>query len=234
MAQTEVAALDSTVTVTPAAATDYLFRGISQTRNRPAGQLTVDVEHSSGVYIGGFLSNVAFVGTNARQELDGSAGYRFALGDLKLDLGATYYGYPGYSNEGSSGAPGRFNANPLDFFEAIARANYTVGPAKLLGTVAYSPGYFGDSGTGWYIEGGVDLALPYEFTLSGRLGYQWIQNNVQFGAPDYLNFGVSVSREVYAGFILSVGYYGTDVSETQCGGLKVCNNRFMAALSRPF
>ena len=35
-AQTAIEPLGLTVTLTPAVATDYLFRGISQTRNRPA------------------------------------------------------------------------------------------------------------------------------------------------------------------------------------------------------
>jgi uncharacterized protein (TIGR02001 family) len=76
-AQQHIGALDLTAASTPTIATDYLFRGISQTRNRPVAQLTLDVAHDSGLYVGGFLSNVAFAGTDARQEVDLLADYRF-------------------------------------------------------------------------------------------------------------------------------------------------------------
>ena len=76
-AQQKIESLDLTVTTTPAVATDYLFRGISQTRSRPALQLGLDVAHGSGFYVGAFGSNVVFPGASARQEVDALAGYRF-------------------------------------------------------------------------------------------------------------------------------------------------------------
>ena len=77
--------------------TDYMFRNISQTRNRPAVQANLEVSHESGFYVGGFASNVAFAGTDARQEIDALAGFRFELSGLKVDLGGVYYSYPGYT-----------------------------------------------------------------------------------------------------------------------------------------
>ncbi|WP_235925119.1 TorF family putative porin, partial [Roseomonas harenae] len=59
-----------TIGVTPTISSDYLFRGVSQTRNRPAVQGTIDIQHTTGFYVGAFASNVAFLGTNARQEID--------------------------------------------------------------------------------------------------------------------------------------------------------------------
>jgi uncharacterized protein (TIGR02001 family) len=224
-AQTTVG--DLTIAVTPALSTDYLFRGISQTRNRPAAQLTLDVEHSSGVYVGAFASNVTFLGTNARQELDLLVGYRFALGPVKLDVGGIYYTYPGYD-----APPGGLE---LNYLELALRASYEAEPAKLVGAVFYSPGFQAESGNSLYLEGGVDLKLPYDVTLSGRVGYQWIDRNSRFGTPDFLNFGIAATRELAAGVMLSVGYYGTDLSNAECvGGQKICDNRVMATLSRPF
>ncbi len=241
-AQQTIDSLGLTVTTTPAITSDYIFRGISQTRNRPAAQLTLDVEHSSGVYVGAFLSNVAFAGTNARQELDLLAGYRFAVGDLKLDLGATYYTYPGYD------APrGGFD---LNFLEFALRGSYEAGPFKFLGTAAYSPNFTGESGNAYYVEGGFDLTLDYGFTLSPRAGYQWIERNLvpaagsrdgYFGAKDYGYFSLAVSREIVGGVIGTVaGVYNTLSTErngvaNDCfGGSKVCDNRFTLTLSRPF
>jgi uncharacterized protein (TIGR02001 family) len=226
-AQMELGESGLTLTVTPAVSTDYLFRGISQTRNRPAVQGTIDLQHDSGVYIGAFASNATFPGSNARQELDLTAGYRFALGDATFDLGGVFYTYPGYDKPGGS-----FDYN---YFEAIAKASYTMGQVKLLGTAAYSPDFYFESGAAFYLEGGADISLPAEFTLSGRFGHQWIDRNARYGAPDYSTWSVSASREVVAGIVLSAGYYDTDLSKAECfAGTKLCDARAMVTLSRAF
>ncbi|MXP65681.1 hypothetical protein E0493_20225 [Roseomonas sp. M0104] len=226
-AQTTLDSLGLTVTATPAAASDYLFRGISQTRNRPAIQLTLDVQHESGFYAGAFASNVTFPGSNARQELDLLAGYRLTSGNAGLDLGAIWYTYPGYDKPGGS--------YEYNYVEAVAKGSYTLDPVKFLGAVAWSPDFYFESGSSVYLEAGADLALPLAFTLSGRWGYQWIDRNPRYGAPDYANWSVAVSREVLAGFILSVGYYDTSLSKGECfGGAKYCDARALVMLSRPF
>ena len=237
-AQQTIDSLGLTVTTTPAIVGDYVFRGISQTRGRPAAQATLDVEHSSGIYIGAFVSNVSFAGTNARQEVDLNAGYRFAIGDVKLDVGATYYTYPGYT------APtGGFE---LNFLELALRGSYEAGPFKFVGTAAYSPNFQVESGAAFYVEGGFDLTLDFGFTLSPRIGYQTIERNIvpragsrdgYFGTPDYGYLSLTVSREIFEGFIGSLtGVYNTMAgTRADCfGGQKVCDNRFFLSISRPF
>jgi uncharacterized protein (TIGR02001 family) len=224
----EIEGTGLTIGVTPAVATDYLFRGISQTRNRPSAQLTLDVAHESGLYIGAFAANVAFAGTNVRQEIDLLAGFRFTALDTSFDVGGVYYWYPGYDKPDSG-----FN---LDYFEFALRASREFDPVKLLGAVFVSPDYQAESGTGVYVEGGIDIKLPYEFILGGRLGYQWIDRNPRFGTPDFLNFGVFLSRTLFTGGpTATAGYYGTDISQSECvGGQKICDNRFMFTLSWTF
>lgn len=207
--------------------TDYMFRNISQTRNRPAAQGSVEISHESGFYVGGFVSNVAFAGTDARQEVDGLAGYRFEVSGLKVDLGGVYYAYPGYTAQA-----GQYG---LAFAEAVAKLSYEIDSVTLLGTAAYSPDFFGTSGTGIWLEGGFDWKTPVlDVTLSGRLGHQWIERNNRFGAPDYLAYGVFLQRDIAAGFSATVGYYGTDISQQECLDLKICSNRFMAGLTWKF
>jgi uncharacterized protein (TIGR02001 family) len=226
-AQVRVEALDLTLSATPAVATDYLFRGISQTRNRPAVQGTFEALHDSGAYVGAFLSNVAFLGTDARQELDLLAGYRFEAAGINWDIGAIYYSYPGYSRPAG--------AQEIDYVEGAVKASKALDPVTLLGSVFVSPNYFGRSGTGVYLEGGADVALPLGFTASGRIGYQWIEREPRFGTPDYLNWSASLSRELVAGVTLAVGYYGTDIGKSRCGGgQKICDDRVMVTLSRKF
>ena len=207
--------------------TDYMFRNISQTRNRPAAQGNLELSHESGFYVGGFVSNVAFAGTDARQEVDGLAGFRFELSGLKVDIGGVYYSYPGYTEQ-----PGQYG---LAFAEGVMKLSYEIDPVTLLGTAAYSPDFFGSSGDGVWLEGGFDWKTPvFDVTLSGRLGYQWIERNERFGTPDYLAYGVFLQRDIAAGFSVSVGYYGTDISQKECLDLKICDNRFMAGLTWKF
>ncbi len=76
---------------------DYRFRGISQTFEKPAIQGGFDYSHASGIYLGNWNSNVnegaGFPAGNL--EMDFYGGWKKAVGDLGLDLGAIYYYYPG-------------------------------------------------------------------------------------------------------------------------------------------
>lgn len=215
------------LTGTVTGASDYVFRGISQTRSRPAVQGSLEVSHEIGLYAGAFASNVAFPGTNARQEVDLMAGYRRTISGFTFDVGGIWYTYPGYDAQ-----PGQYE---LSYAEAMLRLKYELDPVTLVGTAAWSPDFFGRSGDGFWLEGGADVKLPVlDITLSGRLGYQWIERNARFGAPDYLAYGIYASVPIALGFSVSAGVYGTDVSQGECGGLKVCDTRFIASVSWTF
>ena len=228
-AQTTIESLGTTVTFTPAATTDYLFRGISQTRSGPAIQAALDLEHSSGLYVGTFASNVAFPGTNLRQEVDFNFGYRFELGGVKFDVGGTYFGYPGYDADKSGGSE-------WAWWEANLRASWqATEELKLLGLVAYAPDFSFESGAALYIEGGVDLTIPYGFTVSLRAGYQWIDDNAAFGTPDYGVFSFGISREIVFGVIGALTLSHTTIDRDDCfGGRNFCGTRVIATVSRPF
>lgn len=236
-AQTTIDSAGLTVTLTPAVSNDYLFRGISQTRNNWAFQGTADIQHTSGFYIGAFVSNAKFLASpynDTRQELDALAGYRFELAGVALDIGYVGYFYPGQSK-----APG---GQLNEYHEAAIKASYTIDAVKLLAAFNYSPNFFGRSGAGYYIEGGADVTLPYALTASARVGHQWIERNTFFGTPDYLWYSVGVSREIYAGVTAAVGWYGTTIDKRECapvvdradGGQRACDGRVLFTLSRIF
>ena len=214
-------------TGTLTATTDYVFRNISQTRSRPAVQGSVELSHEIGLYVGAFASNVTFPGTDARQEVDLIAGYRRTIGGFTFDISGIGYTYPGYDRQ-----PGQ---QELSYVEAMLRLKYELEPVTFVGTAAWSPNFFGRSGDGYWLEGGLDVKLPVlDAIVSGRLGYQWIERNDRFGTPDYLAYSIYVTVPIRYGFSVSAGFYGTDISETECGGLKVCDNRFIGALSWTF
>ncbi|WP_338663408.1 TorF family putative porin [Pararoseomonas sp. SCSIO 73927] len=226
----EIESAGLTVGVTPTVSSDYLFRGVSQTRNRPAVQGTIDIQHTTGLYVGAFASNVTFLGTNARQEIDALAGWRTTFAGVSLDIGGIAYTYPGYDN-----APGAYD---LQYFELAAKASYEIPnlpvPVKVLGAFNWSPNYQLESGDSFYVEGGVEIGLPYNFTLAGRAGYQWIQNNTRWGSPDFANWNVTLSYK-FSDFVLTAGYYDTNLSRSECfGSQKICEARAMVFLSRTF
>lgn len=226
-AQQQVESLGVTITTNVALTTDYLFRGISQTRGGPAIQGSLDIEHASGFYIGGFASNVDFLGLDANIETDVMAGFRFTVADVKVDVGGIYYAYPGYTRP-----TGGYR---LDFFEAALRLSYEAGPATFVGAFYWSPDYQLESRNAYYVEGGIDLKLPGDFTLSGRVGHQSIERSERFGTPaSFANFAFVLSREIY-GFNLSVGFYDTTISRRECGGgQNICGARVVGTVSRRF
>ena len=76
---------------------EYRFRGISQTFQKPAIQGGFDYSHESGFYVGNWNSNVnegaGFPAGNI--EMDFYGGWKKTWGDWGLDLGGIYYYYPG-------------------------------------------------------------------------------------------------------------------------------------------
>lgn len=196
--------------------TDYRFRGITQTDNEPAIQGGFDWSHDSGIYFGTWASNLEFA--DAHLEMDFYAGYGNEVGAFSYDLGVIYYWYPG----------ARTNQD-FDFVEVALGLGYDLEVAALSFGANYSPENFGASGNALYLEGGVSVPLPYELELSATLGYQIIEDEATFGTPDYLNWSVGLSRNVY-GFDLGLNYIDTD--EASCGN--ACGATVVFSVSRSF
>ena len=86
---------------------EYEYRGISQTSEKPAVQLNLDYAHRSGFYLGTFLSNIKWLkdtaqvngfSTSANLEWDIYGGYKFeVVKDVTLDIGYLRYEYPSSS-----------------------------------------------------------------------------------------------------------------------------------------
>ncbi len=80
----------------------YLFRGLSQTSQKPALQGGVDFTHASGFYLGTWASNISWledasVYANSSLEIDVYGGYRNTIGatGLGYDFTVLQYIYPG-------------------------------------------------------------------------------------------------------------------------------------------
>jgi uncharacterized protein (TIGR02001 family) len=78
---------------------DYRFRGLSLSNEKPALQLETTLSHDSGLYAGAFTSTIEEYGVDAdgdgaRAEVDISGGWAFSLAGFDIDAGAVAYLYP--------------------------------------------------------------------------------------------------------------------------------------------
>ncbi len=81
-----------------ALASNYIWRGQTQTLDEPAISGGFDVAHPSGLYAGVWGSNVDF-GTDDNMEIDYYGGYAGEAGALGYDIGYIDYNYPGGSGD---------------------------------------------------------------------------------------------------------------------------------------
>jgi uncharacterized protein (TIGR02001 family) len=197
--------------------TDYVDRGVSETGGGPAVQGIFDYALENGLYAEISASSVDFTG--ARAELAYTLGWEGKIDDVKLDAGVAFTTYPG-------SAP----SLGYDYWEASCTFSRGFGPIKILGELAFSPDYFGGSGKEFYAETGPDFQLPLDFTVSARVGQQWVEDPAKAGVPDYLNWQLGIGREVL-GFTGSLRYTGTNAAG-RCGLGRKCGQALLFELSR--
>jgi len=164
---------DLAVTGSVSLVSDYRFRGVSQSNEDAALQGTATLTHKSGLYAGVWSSNLAGWGTfgGPNLELDIFAGYKHPIGGGAIDVGVTWYTYPG-------------GADNTDFFEPYAKLSGTVGPLNLLAGAAYAPkqealGNFsntpqsrGQSQDNIYLWGDAAVGIPSTgLTAKAHIGY---------------------------------------------------------------
>lgn len=180
------------------AVTDYRYRGISQTRVKPAVQGGVDYA-AGGLYVGAWASTIKWIkdaGGDASYELDLYGGYKGELAPgVGFDVGLLRYLYP------STGV-----ANTTELYGAL-----TYGPATLKYSHA-TTNTFGnpDSKNSSYI----DLSAGFDvggFMVTPHIGYQKIDGPLS-SVGSYTDYAVTVSKD-FSGVLLSLALVGTDADK---------------------
>ncbi|MDP3175137.1 MAG: TorF family putative porin [Phenylobacterium sp.] len=177
-------------------ASDYVFRGVSQTSESP--QVFGGADVSMGQFYGGvWASNVDF-GDDTDAEVDLYAGFKPTVGPVSLDLGVIYYGY---LNEPS-------NAN-WAYWEAKAAGSVAVGPGTLGAAVYYSPDFTGggDDDDALYYEVNGSIPLAEKVTASAAIGHQDVDVPGDFSYNTW-NVGVGFALNDHLG--LDLRYHDTD------------------------
>ncbi len=204
-------------------ASEYSFRGIAQSNEGPAVQGSIDWSHDSGFYAGVWGSNVDFNdGDEAHIETDLYVGYTGEVGGFTYDIGAIYYAYPGADS-----------SLDYDYYEGALAIGYDFDVLALSTSVNYSPENFADTGEATYVAANVDVPLtfmPFETSLNGSVGHQWIDDNAKFGLEDYMDWGIGLTSNIY-GFDVGVRYIDTDLKETRdCAD--GCEERVIVSISK--
>ena len=184
--------------------TEYEYRGISQTSEKPALQLNLDYAHRSGLYVGTFLSNIKWLKdldsrTKANIEWDIYGGYKFeVVKDVTLDVGYLRYEYPRSSE---------FKPKP-NTDEVYAGVSF--GPATLKYSYSINDTFGVPNSKGSdYLELSVNYPLPMleKLTLNGVVGHQSYRHN------NFLSYTVwkgGATWDFGGGFTAGGYYKGTD------------------------
>lgn len=220
---------DLSVQIETTLASDYRSRGISQTQNDPAIQAGATLQHSSGLYLGVWSSNVDFgYGLKTRQELDYYAGWYWqATEDVGLDLGYIQYRYPKESQFDQS-----------EVYAVLNAYGFEVG-------AYYSddlPTYFGRNQSNLYSYVGYGFDLPAEFRAKLRLGRNDAKDPLYVSGDGdtrhtYQEWEARLDRD-FAGIDWSVSYIDTDLSQNECynwqGFKDVCTATVVARATKQF
>lgn len=199
-------------------ATDYVFRGISQTNRKPTIQGGFDYNHSSGFYAGTWASNVDWVSPALKDdnslEWDFYAGYSGSINDdWSYDVGALYYYYPG-KKIGGVDSPDSMEVYASIGWKFVTLKYSHAVSENLFGWQGYTKAGGANTkdtrGSGYW-----DLSAEYEFaegwTVLGHVGHQKIKNN---SAASYTDWKIGVTKDVGFGV---VGLSYTDTNARGCG-----------------
>lgn len=166
------------VSFNAALASDYRYRGISQTRLKPALQGGVDyVNNPSGLYAGAWASTIKWTkdaGGGGNVEVDLYAGKRGALtSEISYDVGVLTYVYP------SNGLA--VSANTTEIYGQLsygpAYMKYSHSTTNLFG--------FANSKNSGYLDIGANIEIDSGLILNLHAGHQSVKNNNSYAYTDW-------------------------------------------------
>ena len=198
---------------------DYRYRGISQTRFKPALQGSIDYANKNGFYLGTWASTIKWIKDaglaqtpivdvgSSPLEVDLYGGYKFeAAKDLTLDFGALQYWYPGNK---LINVAGYSNANTLEFYGAatygVFTAKYSRSEGPLFGTGIGATTSRGSD----YLDLSATFDLGNSYSLVPHVGKQTVKNN---GNSSYLDYSLTVNKDM-DGLVLSGAFVATDTKK---------------------
>ncbi len=196
----------------------YIFRGLTQTNKEAALQGGFDYSHSSGFYVGTWMSNVSWLRDfggytgGASLEMDFYGGFKGSFaGDFGYDIGLLQYYYPGDVVAGGT------KADTLEMYGALswkwisAKYSYSLNN-KTFGVT--------DSRGTWYLDLTATYPVTDKFSIFAHYGKQKFEGGAgACGAgisndtcASYEDYKVGASYALPKDF--TIGAYYTDTSMT--------------------
>ncbi|HTU67438.1 MAG TPA: TorF family putative porin [Steroidobacteraceae bacterium] len=192
---------DVVVTGSLGGTSDFVFRGLSLTRGKPAAQASLDVEFPREFYVGAFTANAnPNAGPSPSYELDAWAGRYWRVSEnFSADLRLSEYAYPddprrvSYDRTELTGTLGFRNQL---FVAAIYSPNTRA--------VGSSPGY--QDGGAWALEVSGRQPLGPRWSVSAGIGHFNLEN--VYGMSYY--YWNATLTATLAPFEIQLAYLGSD------------------------
>jgi len=192
---------------------DYRYRGISQSRLKPALQGGADYAFANGFYVGTWGSTISWIkdaGTiggidtgSAPVEIDIYGGYKGEIQkDFGYDVGLLQYWYPGNKLSDLTTK----NANTLEIYGALTYGPVTLKYSHSLTSLFGTATTQGDSKGSGYLDLSASFDVGGGVTVAPHIGHQKVKN---WSDGSYTDYSLTVSKD-YFGFTWSAALVGSD------------------------
>ncbi|MDO9596190.1 MAG: TorF family putative porin [Azoarcus sp.] len=185
----------------------YVFRGISYTQNKPAVQGGFDVAHDSGLYAGVWGTNVSDAAlNNAVGEIDVYAGYAGSVGEITYDIGLLQFIFPGGRINGT-----REKYDTLEIYAGLSWSFFNLKYSQTLGDYfgfnedSFGTGEGGSRGSS-YIEANANYEFMPGWSVNAHVGRQKVRS---YGRYDFTDYKVGVVKSFDDGWELGLAYIDT-------------------------
>jgi len=209
---------------------EYLYRGIAQTNNKPAVSGGFDFAHKSGFYLGNWNSSISWLsdanaGYSAPIEMDFYGGFKFSpIDDLTLDLGFLRYQYP------SKGAKPAVKPDTTEVYLGVsfgpATFKYSHSTSTLFG--------FANSKGSTYLDLTANFEVAKGLTLTPHIGKQTVDGNSDCTYTDY---SLKAAYDL-SGWIVSGMYVDTNAKKAcytgPVGGTDLGAGRLVVSIGKSF
>lgn len=196
-------------------ASEYLYRGIAQTRGKPAIQGGFDYAHASGLYAGVWGSSISWIGdgvagASANVEIDVYGGYKGTAGDLGYDLGVLTYNYPG---TGKTLGGTILDQDTTELYGALSwkflTLKYSHSTTALFGWAKTGTTLDKTTGSG-YLELNAAYDLGNGWGINGHVGHQKVNG---YGDASYSDYKVGATKDLGFG-VVGLAYSTTNAKDS--------------------
>jgi len=205
------------VTYNVGVVSQYRYRGLAQTKGRPALQGGIDYANKDGYYLGAWASQIQWIKdasqTNntysGNTELDLYGGYKFKSSGIDFDIGFLRYQYIGnnYGTRAAAGNTQYSDANTNELYGAATLGAFTF---KISNSMTDLFGYVGTKYSDYY-----DLTANFDMgagiTLTPHIGRQVVASRSDLS---YTDTSLTVAKDIGNGLTLSAAAISTNASSS--------------------